>query len=259
MLFPAFFRDQGTVALDDPQGLPRFDAHLASLLADPMLLNNELGMQLQAYIEGCQMQYTAPRGRVLLHMVSQRFFLDHRRGARLTELALELQLDTFTYQSLLAFANRAEYSLNSIPFEHQPSEQTKFTWLFSRLKKCRLLQRRIDRIKDAREGSHVRTWTWLFSKLKTLLAEMREDANENAIKDALLPSHSKGNSNQERRTKEQKEKEKRNRAQSGAVADPQPKDQSPALPAKSKAKGQGGPKGSASQKPQRRQGKGRQG
>ena len=99
-------------------------------------MNNELGMQLQAYIEGCQMQYTAPRGRVLLYMVSQRFFLDQRRGANLTEQALlELQLDTFTYQSFLAFANRAEYILNSIPFEHQPSEQTKFTWLFSRLKK----------------------------------------------------------------------------------------------------------------------------
>ena len=255
-LLPAF-ETQGTVALDDPQGLPRFGAHLASLLADPKHLNNELGMQLQAYIEGCQTQYTAPRGRVLLYMVSQRFFLDQRRGANLTEQALsELQLDTFTYQSLLAFANRAEYILNAIPFEHQPSEQTKFTWLFSRLKKCRLLQRHIDRIKDAREGSHVRTWTWLFSKLKTLLAEMREDANENAIKDALLPSQSKASWNQERRTKDQKEKEKRNRSQSGAVADPQPKDQSPALPAKSKAKGQGGPKGSVSQNPKGGKGKG---
>ena len=47
------FKTQGTVALDDPEGLPRFDAHLASLLADPKHLNNELGMQLQAYIEGC--------------------------------------------------------------------------------------------------------------------------------------------------------------------------------------------------------------
>ena len=63
-----------------------------------------------------------------------------------------------------------------------------------------------------------------------MLAELREDANENAIKDALLPSQSKGKLNQERRTKEQKEKEKRNRAQSGAVADPQPKDQSPRAP-----------------------------
>ena len=216
-LLPAF-ETQGA-ALADPEGLPRFDARLASLLADPKHLSNELGMQLQAYIEGCQLQYTAPRGRVLRNMVSQRFFLDQRRGANLTEQALlGLQIDAFTYQSLLAFANRAEYILNSIPHEHQPSEQTKFTWLFGRLKKCRLLQRHIDRVKDAREGSRVRTWDWLFSKLKTLLAELREDANETAIKDALSPSHN-GNQEQNRKTKGQKEKEKRNRAE-GPIHNP---------------------------------------
>ena len=167
-LLPAF-ETAGDVNLSNPQGLPRFDAHLASLLADPKHLRNKLGLQLQGYIEGCQLQYTAPRGRVLLNMVARRFFLDQRRGANLTEQALlELQLDTFSYQSLLAFANRVEYILNSIPPEHQPSEQTKFTWLFGRLKKCRLLQRHVDRIKDAREGSRVRTWDWLFSKLKRL-------------------------------------------------------------------------------------------
>ncbi|OLP99090.1 hypothetical protein AK812_SmicGene18365 [Symbiodinium microadriaticum] len=143
-------------------------------------------------------------------MVARRFFLDQRRGANLTEQALlELQLDTFTYQSLLAFANRVEYILNSIPVDHQPSEQTKFTWLFSRLKKCRLLQRHIDRIKDAHEGSRVRTWDWLFSKLKDLIAELREDANETAIKDALSPSSNKPNNPP--KTKEQREKDRRNR------------------------------------------------
>ena len=71
---------------------------------------------------------------------------------------------------------------------------------------------------------------------------MREDANENAIKDAFLPSQSKGNPNQERRTKEQKEKEKRNRARSGAVADPQPKDQSSKEAREREARVRGGEK-----------------
>ena len=131
-LLPAF-ETAGDANLPHPQGLPRFNARLASLLADPKHLHNELGLQLQGYIEGCQLQYSAPRGRVLLNMVARRFFLDQRRGANLTEQALlELQLDTYSYQSLLAFANRVEYILNSIPPEHQPSEQTKFTWLFGR-------------------------------------------------------------------------------------------------------------------------------
>ena len=255
-LLPAF-ETAGHVNLSNPQGLPKFDAHLASLLADPKHLHNELGLQLQGYIEGCQLQYTAPRGRVLLNMVARRFFLDQRRGANLTEQALlELQLDTFSYQSLLAFANRVEYILNSIPPEHQPSEQTKFTWLFGRLKKCRLLQRHVDRIKDAREGSRVRTWDWLFSKLKELIAELREDANETAIKDSLNPPQKHNQPDVPRKTKEQKEKERRNRAQGGAVADPQHGDTQPAAPGKPKAKTPGARKGDS---PGKGPGKGKKG
>ena len=255
-LLPAF-ETAGDANLSDPQGLPRFDAHLASLLADPKHLHNELGLQLQGYIEGCQLQYTAPRGRVLLNMVARRFFLDQRRGANLTEQALlELQLDTFSYQSLLAFANRVEYILNSIPPEHQPSEQTKFTWLFGRLKKCRLLQRHVDRIKDAREGSRVRTWDWLFSKLKELIAELREDANETAIKDSLNPPQKHNQPDVPRKTKEQKEKEMRNRVQDGAVADPQHGDTQPAAPGKPKAKTPGARKGDS---PGKGPGKGKKG
>ena len=42
----------------------------ASLLADSRHMTSELGMQFQAYIEGSQLNYTAPRGRVLLLMVA---------------------------------------------------------------------------------------------------------------------------------------------------------------------------------------------
>ena len=86
-LLPAF-ETAGEVNLSNPQGLSRFDAHLASLLADPKHLHNELGLQLQGYIERSQLQYTAPRGWVLLNMVTRRFFLDQRRGANLIEQAL---------------------------------------------------------------------------------------------------------------------------------------------------------------------------
>ena len=179
-------------------------------------------------------------------MVAHRFFLDQRRGANLTEQALlELQLDTFSYQSLLAFANRVEYILKTIPVAHQPSEQTKFTWLFGRLKKCRLLQRHIDRIKDAHEGSLVRTWDWLFPKQKTLIAEseLREDANETAIKDALSPSPNK----QGNKTKEQKEKDRRKPRQRRGGRPAKFSDTQPALPGKPKAPYQGTGKGKGQQ------------
>ena len=50
------------------------------------------------------------------------------------------------------------------------------------------MQRFIDRIKDAREGSHVRTWDWLYGKLQTVVIEQREDANEESVRRSISPN-----------------------------------------------------------------------
>ena len=166
--------------------MPRFDAYLASQLMEPKHLRGELGLQFQAYAEKEQMRGRAPLGRVLLNMVARRFFLDLSRGANLTQQSLlELDIGSYTYEGLRTFVDRIEFVLNSIPPELQPSELTRYTWLYSRLKKVRMMQRHIDRIKDSRQNSHVRCWEWLFNKLKTTLLEMKEDQNEESIRTAL--------------------------------------------------------------------------
>ena len=172
--------------------LPRLDAHLAAVLTDPKHLKGDLGVQFQSYCEQCQQHHVSPKGRFMLQLIARRFQLDLNRGANLTQQSLlELQLDNYTQEGLSKFIQRIELVLNSIPPTHQPSEMTKFTWLFSRLKPCRIMQRFIDRIKDAREGSHVKTWDWLFDKLKRVVVEMREDANEEAVRRTLSPSKPK--------------------------------------------------------------------
>jgi hypothetical protein len=124
----------------------------------------------------------------MLQIIARRFQLDLNRGANLTQQSLlKLNLESYTPKSLAKFIERIELVLNLIPPSHQPSELTKFTWLFSRLKPCRAMQRFIDRIKDAREGSHVRTWDWLYGKLKTTVIELREDINEESVRRALSP------------------------------------------------------------------------
>ena len=169
--------------------LPRLDAHLASLLADTKHLKSEIGMSYQSYIEKCQMAGRSPKGRFMIWLLAQQFRLDLQRGANLTEQSLlELDCESFTYNGLKTFIEKIECVLNAIPFDHQPSERTKFTWLFGRVKRCRLIQRHIDRVKDASPDSHRRTFAWLFDKLKTALWEIREDQNEEAIKNALSPS-----------------------------------------------------------------------
>ena len=101
--------------------LPRLDAHLASVLMDPRHLKGELGLTFQAYAESEQQRGRAPLGRVLLNMIAKRIFLDHNRGANLTQQSLlELDLHSFSHDGLRVFVDRVEYVLNSIPAELQP-------------------------------------------------------------------------------------------------------------------------------------------
>lgn len=144
-------------------------------------------MRFQAYAESCQSAVRAPRGGSLLCMIAQHFRLDLNCGSNLTQQALfDLQLDNFIVRDLEKFVERIEYVLNAIPQSHQPSETTKFTWLYSRVNKFRLLQRHIDRIRrDSRETSHCRSWESLMKEIKDVLIEVREDTNEPSIRASL--------------------------------------------------------------------------
>ena len=54
------------------------------------------------------------------------------------------------------------------------------------------MQRHVDRIRDSRPGSHVRSFQWFFDKLKACIHEMREDTNEESIRKALQLNDGKG-------------------------------------------------------------------
>ena len=241
------FNSESGEHLHNAGALPRLDSHLASLLADTKHLKSELGMSYQSYIEKCQMSGRSPKGRFMIWLLAQQFRLDLQRGANLTEQSLlELDVESFSYSGLKSFVEKIEFVLNSIPYEHQPSERTKFTWLFGRVKRCKVIQRHIDRIKDSSADSHRRSFDWLFGKIKTALWEMREDQNEESIKNALSPSRS---------TPKEKEKP---RAANAAKVGNEDKDSGepkamPAPKAKSKAsspgKGDGKGKGNKGDKP----------
>ena len=172
--------------------LPRLDSHLGSLLMDSRHLKGELGMKFQSCAQSCQMARRAPRGRAFLYMLAQHFRLGLNRGKNLTQQALlDLQLDGYTGKDLEKFVERIEYVLNAIPQSHQPNEVTGSAWLYSRVKRRKLLQRHIDRIRDASETSHCRTWDWLMNKIKAVLIEVREDQNEESIRASLLTKASK--------------------------------------------------------------------
>lgn len=231
--------------------LPRLDAHIASLLADAKHLKSEIGMTFQSYIERCQMAGRSPKGRYMLYLLAQQFRLDMQRGSNLTEQALlELDVANFGYDGLKGFVEKTEYILNSIPAEHQPTERTKFTWLFQRLKRCKAIQRHIDRIKDSSETSHRRSFDWLFNKLKTTLYELREDANEESIRRVLSPEKPKAKSKGDAKGKATPATEKDADESTTQTALPGTKPKPKAKPkAAPKGEGKGGKDGGSTGKP----------
>ena len=197
-------------------------------------------------------------------MVARRFFLDLSRGANLTQQSLlELDISSYTYEGLRTFVDRIESVLNSIPPDLQPSELTRYTWLYSRLKKVRLMQRHIDRIKDSKQTSHVRCWDWLFNKLKTTLLEMKVDQNEESIRTALqtqakTKTKSKGTVAQAGEDEDATASAAAAKAKPKAKPKPKPatnpkgsskgREDGPSAPAKPDSKGKGTGKGAAKAK-----------
>ncbi|CAE7264193.1 FAD4L1, partial [Symbiodinium sp. CCMP2592] len=181
----------GSIALTrslqrDCEGLPRLDGWISACISDAKHLKGEWGLQAQSYLERCHASGTMPSGRALLSILSRRYRIDKVRGPLVTLQSLfDLEPDSFSYQSLVAFKQRVEYVLNGLPERQWPDAETMFSWIYSRLKGCRMLSRTIDRVKDAKPGSKRRTFEYIWNGLEEVLAEVREDRNEQALKDSL--------------------------------------------------------------------------
>ena len=149
-------------------------------------MSGNIGMRFQGYLERAQLQAVPLKGRRMLHEVARAFALDRMRGSQLTQQALlELPLESFAQSDLRHFYDRVEFILNSIQPNMQPSEQTKYIFLFERLKKCHGMRRHIERIKDSATTSRKRTFAWLWCRFGEYLDELKEDVNQESVKKSL--------------------------------------------------------------------------
>ena len=176
-----------------PKDFPRLDAWLAAQVADPKHLKGEFGVSARAFVERAHALGVLPSGRALLAMLSKRFRVDRIRGASVSQQTLlAFQLEGFSQQHLQTFRQRVEFCLHGFSPDAWPAESTMFSWLYAKLKHCRLLSRSIDKIKDSSQGSVKRTFNWLWTQLIEHLDEPREEANEESIRDALVRPKVKG-------------------------------------------------------------------
>ena len=91
----------------DRGGLPRLDAHLATLMADNKVLKGDFGVTAQGYIETSHRESQQPCGRVLLALFSRQFRIDRVRGTTMSQQTLlGIQLDGYTPAHLTTFKER---------------------------------------------------------------------------------------------------------------------------------------------------------
>ena len=138
------------------QCLSRLDAYLAAQVADQKHLKGQVGVTAQACVERAHMLG------VLHTMLSKRFRVNRIRGATVPQqMVLAIQVEGFSQQHLHSFRERVGFCLNGFSPDAWPAENTMFSWLCAKLKRCRLLSRAIDKIKGSCPASNKRTFNWL--------------------------------------------------------------------------------------------------
>ena len=102
---------------NNSQGLPQLDRFLGHIMmSDPNIANKSFGLSMSSYVEHCHHQAMAPRGRVLVALVSLRYRLDASRGNVLNQLHLmNIPLTSYKLSDIKQFVERVRMSLANIP------------------------------------------------------------------------------------------------------------------------------------------------
>ena len=114
------FRVDSAEECSNSSGLvPRLDRWLASELIKSLKGVPELQFKVQGYIESCTRQSQAPRGRLVVHMISRHFDLDRVRGSLITSQSVFLvELNGYSVSDLQEFSSNLMKVLNQIQSTH---------------------------------------------------------------------------------------------------------------------------------------------
>ena len=154
-------------------------------MAKNKVLKGDFGVSAQGYIETSHRKSQKPCGRVLLALFSKQFRIDKVRDTTMSQQTLlSIQLEGCAPAYLTTLKERVEWMLET----EWPSEETLFQFVYGRWKPCRSMTRTIERkrIKESPKGSSKRSFQWIWAKLTEHLNELKEDQNEQSVREALL-------------------------------------------------------------------------
>jgi len=204
------------------QGLNRLDRYLGKLMLDTMAANREENKQwalsFGVYQETCYKANTAPRGRVMMALLSCRYRLDRSRGNVLSQAHLNnIQLQSFKIEDVKGFIESTRLVLAAMDAPDAPTERFMFSWLWEKIKKWPKIAHKIEEVRDSHDRSRKRTFQHLWTLINAQVNNHYEDANFDSIaaslaKPAKLPAapasvDDKKNKKNKKEKKEKKEKD----------------------------------------------------
>ena len=179
-------REVSAILDQNSQGLIRLDRHIAKLIAAKAKDHPIFAVKFASYIEMCHSHNRAPRGRVMLAMIAQRFRLDRARGKAITMLHLyDTELASFKIQDVQNFVNNVRYILANLQAGEIRDPAMMYDWLFEKFRSWSAISVEIRKIRKSKVGSRRRTWKYLWGAIHSYLEVYYEDANHFAVKKAL--------------------------------------------------------------------------
>ena len=168
---------------------PRFDRSIAAEAATRMASAGDAQLDMQAYIESCNLAGLPLSGRYLINIVTRQFDVDMQRGAVLTKVSLyAIQLEDYSIEGLRDFKNRVQYALSSIQETEHPDPFESGEWLPQKLKACKRLETHIEAVKDPKVKSKKRKFAWL-GKAHEALNRLQRGCQRHLRERLLDPGH----------------------------------------------------------------------
>ena len=141
------------------QGLNMLDRTIGKLMLTAETLAHPIfGLKFAAYVEWCQNQRVAPKGRALVAYVAHRFRIDRNSGKCMNVINLfNISLNSFKMQDVEDFVRRVRLALSCLEKDDVKDKNLLFQWLWDKFSNYQAIANKCEKIRESRVSSSKST------------------------------------------------------------------------------------------------------
>ena len=157
---------------------PRLDREIAAKLIK-VCRHGRFGLLFQQMVESERLKSGGmPNGRCMLRAI-------YRLGMLAERNLLNIKMAGDSVAQLEAFRDKYLYVITTIPVEDLPKESTLFNHLIDELEKVSVLKPKVEKAREAKQGSHRRTTEWLWSRVDVAIDLHQQRVNRQEFDKSL--------------------------------------------------------------------------